>query len=80
MKDPNQWLKDAQAALDGVGDLLEKAGPTNTVRGTFNAAAIQGLQASGAADRMAKATEDTAKHTKTLVQRANTVGLTFTGP
>jgi len=80
LKDPNQWLKDAQAALEGVGDLLEKTGPKDAVRGTFNASATQGLQASGAADRTAKATEETAKHTKTLVQRANNGGLTFTGP
>jgi len=80
LKDPNQWLKDAQAALKGVGDLLEKAGPKDAVRGTFNAAAIQGLQSSGVAERTAKASEETAKNTKTLVQRSNTGGLTFTGP
>jgi len=76
LTDPNQFIKDAQAALAGVGDLLDKTGPKEAVRGTFNAAAIQGLQASGTAERTAKATEDTAKNTKTLVQRGNT-GLTF---
>ena len=76
LTDPNQFIKDAQAALAGVGDLLDKTGPKEAVRGTFNAAAIQGLQASGTAERTAKATEDTAKNTKTLVQRGNT-GPTF---
>jgi len=80
LKDPNQWLKDAQAALEGVGDLLAKAGPKDAVRGTFNAAAVQGLQVSAVDERIAKATEATEKHTKTLVQRANNGGLTFTGP
>jgi hypothetical protein len=47
------------------------------VRGTFNAAAIQGLAAGDAADRTAKATEETAKNTKKLLQAAQTGGLTF---
>jgi len=77
LKDPNQFIKDAQLALAGVGDLLDKAGPKESVRGTFNVAAIQGLQATGAAERTAKATEDTAKNTKTLVNKANAGGLKF---
>ena len=52
---------------------VEKVG----VRGTFNAAAIQGLAAGNAADRTATATEETAKNTKRLVQAAQTGGLTF---
>jgi hypothetical protein len=47
------------------------------VTGTFNAASLLGLQAGGADDRIAKATEDTAKNTKRLVDKANTGGLTF---
>ena len=76
LEDPNKWIKDAQAAIANLGDTLDKAAPKEAVRGTFNAAAIQGLQASGAAERTAKATEDTAKNTKTLVQRGTT-GPTF---
>jgi len=78
LKDPNQFIKDAQLALAGVGDMLDKAGPKESVRGTFNVAAIQGLQATGAAERTAKATEDTAKNTKTLVNKANAGALKFT--
>lgn len=77
LKDPNQFIKDAQLALAGVGDMLDKAGPKESVRGTFNVAAIQGLQASGAADRTAKATEDTAKGVKKLNEKANQGGLAF---
>ncbi|HOQ62264.1 MAG TPA: hypothetical protein PKZ08_16670, partial [Vicinamibacterales bacterium] len=78
LKDPNQFIKDAQLALAGVGEMLDKAGPKESVRGTFNVAAIQGLQASGTAERTAKATEETAKNTKTLVNKANAGALKFT--
>lgn len=47
------------------------------VRGTFSAAAVQGLAASGAADRTAKATEQTAKNTKRLLDAARGGGLVF---
>jgi len=60
-----------------ASDLLARAEPKESVRGTFNAAAIQGLQASGVAERTARATEDMARNTKKLVDKANTGGLTF---
>jgi len=78
--DPLKWLHDAMAALEGAGDLLDQNGPKESARGTFNAAAIQGLQVSAVDERIAKATEATEKNTKTLVQRANNGGLTFAGP
>jgi len=53
------------------------AGRQVGVTGTFNAAALLGLQAGGAADRTANATEETAKNTKKLVDKANAGGLTF---
>ncbi len=66
-------LKDV---LADIGALL--AGKkTIGVKGTFNAAAIQGLAAGDAADRTAKATEETAKNTKKLVDKAKQGGLTF---
>jgi len=69
--------RDALAGLGDIGDLVQAEAAKIGVRGTFNAAAIRGLAASDAADRTAKATEETAKHTKKLVQAATTGGLTF---
>ena len=39
--------------------------------GTFNAAAIQSLQAQGPMDRIAKSTEETAKNTKRILEKDN---------
>jgi hypothetical protein len=50
-----------------------------TVRGTFNAAAAQGLLGSAdAQERTADATEQTARNTKRLVAAARNGGLVFT--
>ena len=67
-------LQDA-AELGGL-ELSRQAAKVG-VTGTFNAAALLGLQSGDAADRTAKATEETAKNTKKLVDKANTGGLTF---
>jgi len=63
---------DALAGLDGARAKSE-------VRGTFSAAAIQSLQAGagGAIDRIARATEDTAKNVKRLLDKASSDGLVF---
>ncbi|MBL9150306.1 MAG: hypothetical protein JNM94_16575 [Phycisphaerae bacterium] len=65
-------LADALAGLDGARAKSE-------VRGTFSAAAIQSLQAGagGAIDRIARATEDTAKNVKRLLDKASSDGLVF---
>jgi len=52
--------------LAGLGDLLAKK--TVAVTGTFNAAALLGLQAGGMEDRIANATERTAKGVEGLRQ------------
>ena len=70
-------INKAREALAGLGDLVHQEAQKIGVRGTFNAAAIQGLAAGDAADRTAKATEETAKNTKKLLQAAQTGGLTF---
>ena len=67
-------LQDA-AELGGL-ELSRQAAKVG-VTGTFNAAALLGLQSGDASDRTAKATEETAKNTKKLVDKANTGGLTF---
>ena len=69
--------RDALAGLGDIGDLVQSEAAKIGVKGTFNAAAVRGLAAGDAADRTAKATEETAKHTKKLVQAATTGGLTF---
>jgi len=69
--------RDALAGLGDIGDLVQAEAAKIGVKGTFNAAAVRGLAAGDAADRTAKATEETAKHTKKLVQAATTGGLTF---
>jgi len=64
-----------QKQLAGLGNTI--SGKT-TVRGTFNAAAVQSLAvADPVAERTAKASEQTAKNTKQLVTAAQTGGLTF---
>ncbi|NIA06902.1 MAG: phage tail tape measure protein [Actinobacteria bacterium] len=63
--------------LKGLGDTIAQQVQKVGVSGTFNASSLLGLQAGDAADRTAKATEDTAKNTKRLVQKAQAGGLTF---
>jgi len=67
-------LQDA-AELGGM-ELSQQAAKIG-VTGTFNAASLLGLQSGDAADRTAKASEETAKNTKKLVDKAKTGGLTF---
>ena len=70
--DPLAGLEDR---LSGLGDTVARK---LSVVGTFNPAAIAGLGGGNAAERTAKASEQTAKNTKRLVDAANTGGLTFT--
>lgn len=64
-----------QRQLAGLGGSL---GRSATVRGTFNALAVQSLAGGDpVAERTAKASEQTAKNTKQLVTAAQTGGLTF---
>ena len=72
-----QKARDALAGLGDIGDLVQAEAAKVGVRGTFNAAAIQGLAAGNAADRTATATEETARNTKRLVQSAQSGALAF---
>jgi hypothetical protein len=68
-------LSQFEDQVGGLGDLLAKG---ISVRGTFSAAAAPGLGAgSEAAERTARATEQTARNTKRLVDAASAGGLTF---
>ena len=64
--------------LSGISDLLAREAERIGVRGTFNAAAIQGLMTdSGVAERTAKATEDTARNTKHIERAINDNAIAF---
>lgn len=83
-------MKDAEGperlkAPPDLADYLENLGPTIEqaqqktvgVAGSFNALEARGLGAGGVTDRIAKASEETAKNTKRLVQEAQLGGLAF---
>ena len=56
--------------LEGLGPTIEQAQKkTIGVHGTFNAMEAPGMRAGGVTDRIAKATEETAKNTKKLVDQ-----------
>jgi hypothetical protein len=77
LKSPEELVGNLENSLSGLGDMLQQTADKITVTGTFNAAAVSGLGAGDAAERTAKATEETAKHTKKLAQSAQSGGLTF---
>jgi len=63
--------------LADFGDQLDALASRVSVRGTFDASAVRGLAAGDdSAERTARATEQTARHTKRLVE-ASTKGLAF---
>jgi hypothetical protein len=71
-------MKKAQDRLAGMDNLLTEFGQEKvSVKGTFNALGARGLASQGPAERTAKATEETAKNTKRLLQEARQGGLQF---
>ena len=71
-------IKRAKDDLNGMPDLLSQVGQEKvSVKGTFNALGARGLASEGPAERTAKASEETAKNTKRLLQEAQHGGLTF---
>jgi len=77
LKKPDQLIGDLEQTLSGLGNTLEQTAAKITVTGTFSAAAVAGLGAGNAAERTAKASEETAKNTRRLVSEAKAGGLTF---
>ncbi|MBN1123939.1 MAG: phage tail tape measure protein [Sedimentisphaerales bacterium] len=67
LEGPDKMIAEAKKALSGVGATLQQQAEKVTTKGTFNAAALQGLQGS-TTDRIAKATEGTEKNTKDIVK------------
>ena len=66
--------------VKGIGDLdfnLERLSKGSSVAGTFNPFAVAGLSTGGPLERVARAGEETAKHTKKLVQQAQQGKLVF---
>ena len=73
---PRDLMAEFEDRLAGLGEVIGKG---ISVRGTFNARAAQGLESDGgAAERTARAAEQTAKHTKRLADAAQSGGLMFT--
>jgi hypothetical protein len=77
LEDPDAIIDRARDALEGIGDIVDAEVAKVGVRGTFYAAGARGLSTGNAADRTAKATEETAKNTKRLAQAAVAGGVTF---
>jgi hypothetical protein len=71
-------LKELENKLAGAGAGLQQAVDKVSVSGTFNAMAVRGLGGGSHAERTAKATEETAKNTKRLLDEAHHGGLQFT--
>jgi len=77
LQEPGNLLQDLQSQLGGLGDQLQTTQDKVSVTGTFNAAGVRGLAGGNPAQRTAKATEETAKNTKRILQEAQHGGLTF---
>jgi len=78
LKEPQDFLSKVKTSLAGLGEAVQRAAErTVGVRGTFSAMESRGLGAGGATDRIAKASEETAKNTRRLVTEAQMGGLTF---
>jgi len=75
IKAPDMSGLQGMAEIGGM-ELSQQAAKVG-VTGTFNAASLLGLQSGDAADRTAKATEETAKNTKKLLSEARSGGLAF---
>jgi len=74
-RSPQDLMTEFEDRLSGLGDAIAKG---ISVRGTFNAAGAAGLGGGDAAERTARASEQTAKNTKRLVDAVGTGGLAFT--
>jgi len=66
-----------RAVEQAAAALPETARATTTVAGTFSGFAFGGLGAGGTADRVARATEDTARNTERLLAVARDLGVTY---
>jgi len=78
LEKPADLVGKVQDSLAGLGATLKDvAERTIGVTGTFSAMEARGLGAGGVTDRIAKASEETARNTKRLVTEAQMGGLVF---
>jgi len=79
--DPDDWIKntrDALADLGDIGQLISSQASRFEVRGTFNAQALWGLASNDdAADRTARATEQTVKFVRRIAANTEQGALAF---
>ena len=74
----SERMRRAALNLGGLDETLGDIGREKvSVQGTFNALGARGLASEGPAERTAKATEQTAKNTKRLLNEAKNGGLAF---
>lgn len=75
---PSGLLNELQDKLADAGAGLQQAADKVSVSGTFNAFGVRGMGAGSHQERTAKATEETARNTKRLLDEAHHGGLQFT--
>ena len=71
-------MQELEDLLAQAGEGLDGAAAKASVSGSFNAAAVRGLGTGNHAERTAKASEETARNTKRLLDEAHHGGLQFT--
>jgi hypothetical protein len=71
-------MQELEDLLAQAGEGLDGAAAKTSVSGSFNAAAVRGLGTGNHAERTAKASEETARNTKRLLDEAHHGGLQFT--
>ena len=74
---PGDLIQQLQQQLNGAGEQLQETQERISVTGTFNAAAVRGLGGGSPEERTAKATEETAKNTRRILDEARQSGLVF---
>ena len=74
---PGDLIQELQQQLNGAGEQLQETQERISVTGTFNAAAVRGLGGGSPEERTAKATEETAKNTRRILDEARQSGLVF---
>lgn len=75
---PSDLLNELQDKLADAGAGLQQAADKVSVSGTFNAFGVRGMGGGSHQERTARATEETARNTKRLLDEAHHGGLQFT--
>ena len=75
---PTDLIQQLEEKLTAAGSGLQSAADKVSVSGTFNAMAVRGLGGGSHAERTARASEETARNTRRLLDEAHHGGLQFT--